>query len=356
MQMIVARVAGPAMARVISVVALPIMLGPLLGPPLAAIVLQNASWRWLFFMNVPIGIAATGLAWRMLPEEKDGNRRSLDGFGLLLASLGLVMLLDSMHRMVAGQIVAGMVEMLGGLTLFGLFVRRCLGRGDDALVDLRLFKAQIFRAAVRTQFFNQMLQFGGQLLLPLYYITVRGAPVSVAAWSLTTLALGSVCGISFVGRLTDRLGPRRVCATASTLCMIGTSPFVFSSGHLPYSVLGCALFIRGVGISGINVPAMSVSYGSVPREALNHATTAVNIVQRLGGPVGTTLLALALQLCTAHPDWARAMTLAPRDSGEAPALAAFRIAFALLCGLNLLTVLSALALPVRVAEPVQTKG
>ncbi|HEY2483138.1 MAG TPA: MFS transporter, partial [Caulobacteraceae bacterium] len=139
-QMMVARAAGKHMAQVTSIAALPILLGPLLGPVIAGAILQFASWRWLFLINLPVGVLALALAATFLPNDREEMRpRGLDLLGLALLSPGLVLFLygsDHLDNRI------GLAALAASIIMFALFYRTARAKGASALIDLRLLKAK----------------------------------------------------------------------------------------------------------------------------------------------------------------------------------------------------------------------
>ncbi len=112
---------------------------------------------------------------------------------------------------------------------------------------------------------------------------------------LAPMGLGMMCVYPFMGTLTERLGFRRVSTTGVTVAIVGTLPFlwmVHAGFSLPLTI--ACMFVRGAGQGGIGIPSISAAYSSVPKPRLSVATTALNVVQRLGGPVATTSLAIVL--------------------------------------------------------------
>lgn len=119
-QMMIARAAGKHMARVAGYMALPVLLAPVLGPMIAGAILQYASWRWLFLVNLPIGLIALVLVVLFLPNDRDETtRRSLDWFGLALLSPGLVLFLYGSERL---DQITGRVILAGGVAMMALFL------------------------------------------------------------------------------------------------------------------------------------------------------------------------------------------------------------------------------------------
>lgn len=336
-QMMIARAAGKQMAQVISIAAIPVLLAPLLGPVIAGAILQFASWRWLFLINLPVGILALALAAGFLPNDREETRpRSLDLLGLALLSPGLVLFLYGSDHL--GKRI-GAVALLASVVLFALFYRTARTKGDAALIDLRLLKSKVFSASIAAMFMVNGLSFAGQMLIPIYLVRACGMSPSRTGWLLAPLGLGMMCSYPFMGRLTKRFGIRKLAAGGALLALIGTLPLIFLAQHgLILAVLATSLFIRGVGVSAIGIPSISSGYASVARQDLPMATTAMNIVQRLGGPTLTTL-------CATFLGWR--LSAAP-DTGTMSG--AFVAAFSLLCALHALLFLSTLRLPWRAPQ------
>jgi EmrB/QacA subfamily drug resistance transporter len=329
-QMIVVRAAGKHMAQVVGIAALPILLAPLLGPVIAGAILQFSSWRWLFLVNLPVGMLA--LAAAFLPNDREETKpRGLDLTGLALISPGLVLFLYGSDHL--DQSI-GLAALAASIIMFGLFLRTARVKGDAALIDLRLLHGKGFSASIVAMFMVNGVSFAGQMLIPIYLIRACGLSPSQTGWLLAPLGLGMMCTYPFMGHLTRRFGIRKLAACGALLAFAGTLPLVFLAEHgLVVTVLVAALFIRGVGVSAIGVPSITSGYASVARQDLPMATTAMNIVQRLGGPTLTTL-------CATFLGWRL-----PATADLATASGAFITAFALLCALHALLFLATLRLP-----------
>jgi EmrB/QacA subfamily drug resistance transporter len=331
-QMMIARAAGKHMARVLGIAALPVLLAPLLGPVIAGAILQFASWRWLFLINLPVGVLALALAAAFLPNDREETKpRGLDLLGLALISPGLVLFLYSSDHL-SERI--GVVALTVSIIMFALFYRTARTKGDAALIDLRLLKGKGFSASIAAMFLLNGVSFAGQMLIPIYLVRACGLSPSQTGWLLAPLGLGMMCTYPFMGYLTKRFGIRKLAACGALLALAGTLPLVFLAQHgLVVTVLAASLFIRGVGVSAIGVPSITSGYASVARQDLPMATTAMNIVQRLGGPTLTTL-------CATFLGWRL-----PAAADPATASGAFIAAFGLLCALHALLFLATLRLP-----------
>lgn len=301
MQLMMARHAGRHMARVIGIAAMPVMVGQMLGPSLGGLILTWASWRWTFLVNVPVGLVAIAFAWAVLPRDEGTAPRRLDLLGLAMISPGLALLLESVVSLAHGDASAPF-GLVASVVLLGGFAWHALRRPATALIDLRLFRGRVFRAAAATQFLSNAINFGGQLLMPLFFLQLRGASPGLTGLLLAPMGLGVFFALPIMGRLSERFGARAISGTGAAIALLGTLPFALAGPDLPYWVLAGALFVRGFGVGSITIPSAAAAYASVPRESLSSATTAINICQRMGGPVGTSALALFLQHMLASID------------------------------------------------------
>lgn len=347
-QMMVAREAPRHIARVMGVMVVPVLPGPICGPSLAGLTLQHASWHWIFFINLPIGvIAIISAAWGLPRDNASERRRSFDVVGFVLISPGLVLLLYSLEGL-STKVAEGslhLIELGMSFSLLTAFAVHAVKRGSTALIDVGLFRDSSFSAAACTQFLANAVSFGGQMLLPLYFLSILHLSPEKTGLLLAPTGLGMLCSYPSMGALTDRFGSRRVSASGALIALSGTLPFaLLPSGALSTWAICAALFVRGVGMGSISIPSIAAAYSSITKEAIPVATTAINIVQRLGGPAATTALAIFLHARTSPTSHAFGLSPAP-DSARA-----FTATMWLLCAFHGAAVLFALRLPLR-AQP-----
>lgn len=336
-QMMVARAAGRNMTRVAGYMTIPVLLAPILGPVAAGAVLEYASWRWLFLINLPIGVLAFVLAVLFLPSEREAAQgRKLDWTGLALLSPGMGAFLYGSDKLGEG---VGRALFIIGAGLIAVFVLAAMHKGRDALIDVRLFRGRVFSTSAATQFLSNGAQFAGQMLIPAFLINACGQTATAMGWMLAPMGIGMMVTFPFMGALTDRFGIRRVSASGALLTLLATLPFLYLTIQgLHLFVLIPALFLRGMGMSAVGLPSMTAAYASVPRSVLPMATTSLNIVQRLGGPVVTTLCASVL-----------AWHQGPQGAGSVIS-GAWGWAFLLLCGVHAFAVLISARLPRSLAD------
>jgi EmrB/QacA subfamily drug resistance transporter len=308
-QAIVARIAGPKrIGRLVGIVTMPVSLAPILGPVVGGLVLHAGGWRWLFFLNAPIGLAALILASRMVPAD-DGERQTTlrpDGLGLALLPPGLAALVYALSQVEDGGLgVPQALVLAAGVALLAGYVTHALRTDHKPLLDLRLFAGRGFTLAGINTFLLGATLYSSMLLLPLYFMHVRGMGAFDAAVMLAPQALGTAVITPLAGKVTDTYGPRAVVLVGILLTLVGTVPFVLSGARPGVLVLAVALFVRGVGFGAMTPPNAAATYTSVQRSQVPAATSARTVLNRIGGSIGTAVLAGILQAGLSHADTAQ---------------------------------------------------
>jgi EmrB/QacA subfamily drug resistance transporter len=334
-QLIMAQVAGPKrMGRVMAIISMPAMLGPILGPVVGGAILQNLHWSWIFLVNVPIGAIALLLAWRMLPHTDSGEAGRLDVVGLALLSTASSSLVYGLSQLgenssLTAPIVIGPI--IGGVVLAGIFCWHAL-RVERPLLDVRLYANRVFGAASLTTFGLGAALFGAMILVPYYYQEVRHESVIVTGLLTGPQGLGMLLVMPLSGRLSQRFGGGRIAIFGVAILSLATLPLAFIGAGSSILYISLVLVLRGVGIGFSFMPAMTAAFASLRPEQLSDATPQLNVLQRIGGAIGTAVLAVVLQ----------------RASGSAPSIThlagAFDTAYWWSLGICLLSLIPCLVL------------
>jgi EmrB/QacA subfamily drug resistance transporter len=297
-QMIMADAAGPRrMGRVMSIVAVPAMLAPILGPTVGGLIIDNSSWRWIFYVNVPIGVIAVIAALRTLPRLERAPTNPLDLPGLALMATGLPLLTYGLAEIgTTGSFTATkvVVPCLAGIALILAFVWHAL-RSPRPLLDLRLYRRTTFSSASFAMFCLGAALFGGMILLPLYWQRIRGQSVVDTGLLIAPQGLGMALVLPIAGKLADRHGGGPLALAGVTLTALTTVPFGMIGAHTSIVWLSMWMLLRGVGIGLAFIPAMSAAFAALDRRELADATPQLNVLQRIGGSIGTAVLAVVLQ-------------------------------------------------------------
>jgi EmrB/QacA subfamily drug resistance transporter len=297
-QIALVKAAGPRnMARVMSAIGVPIILAPVFGPTLGGLLVEHAGWQWIFFVNVPVGIVAAIAALRLFPRDEAQHTDPLDVTGLTLVAGGLVGITYGLAQSgTAGSFAAPavLVPALTGAVLIAAFVRRAL-RVDRPLLDVRLYANRAFASASVTTFALGAALFGGMVLLPLYFQLVRGEDAVVTGLLLIPQGVGSALAMWLSGRITERLGAGLTSLVGGVVMIVATLPFVLIDATTSYWLLGGAMFVRGLGIGLAMMPAFTAAYATLRPHQVNDAAPQLNVLQRVGGSIGTAIFTVVLQ-------------------------------------------------------------
>jgi EmrB/QacA subfamily drug resistance transporter len=349
-QTILAQAAGPRrLGRLAAVMAVPAMLAPILGPVIGGLILDGLTWRWIFFINVPVCAIALLLAWRSMPGSGAREDHPLDVLGLALLSPALAAIVYGLSEAGArggfgdAQVI---VPVVLGVALLAAFTVHALRTRIDPIIDLRLFRARSFTGAAGLMFVGGLSIFGALLLLPLYYQQARGQSALEAGLLLAPQGLGLMIGMALAGRLTDRIGPRPIVFAGLLLATVGTIPYTQVGPDTSEVALGAWLVVRGAGLAGVFVPSFTAAYRDLPHRAIPRASSAVRIFQQVGASFGTAVLAVILQ----HQLTGRA------GSGAAGVATAFGTTFSWTVGLTALAVAPAFLLPSSPPLPAPADG
>src|SRR5262249_6736599 len=186
------------------------------------------------------------------------------------------------------------VPILAGLILIGCFIFHAL-RVRFPLLDLRLYKRATFASASVTMFWLGAALFGSMILLPLYWQTIRHQSVLDTGLLTAPQGVGVALAMPFAGRLADRFGGGPIALFGTIVTTIGSIPFAFIGAHTSIVYLSIVMLIRGAGIGFAFMPAMAAAFASLDRSELADATPQLNVLQRVGGSIGTAILAVVLQ-------------------------------------------------------------
>jgi EmrB/QacA subfamily drug resistance transporter len=306
---IMAQVAGPArMGRVMGVVSMPAMIAPILGPVIGGLILQNLHWSWIFFVNVPIGVIAFALGWRLLPRTYSGEAGRLDVLGLALAPAGAAAIIYGITELGSGAAFGSanvVAPILAGIILLTAYCVHAL-RVEHPLLDIRMYSNRLFAGAALTNFTVAGALFGAMVLVPLYYQVVRGQSVVATGLLTGPQGLGALAAMPLASRLTQRFGGGRIALFGVLLLSASTIPFAFVTATTSFVFISLVLVVRGVSIGMCFMPAMTAAFAAMRPEQVADATPQINALQRTGGAIGVAILTVVLQRSSVHAGTAAA--------------------------------------------------
>ncbi|MBS1880885.1 MAG: DHA2 family efflux MFS transporter permease subunit, partial [Actinobacteria bacterium] len=293
---IMTKKAGPErMGRVMGVLGVPMLIAPILGPILGGWLVDDVSWRWIFFINIPIGIVAIALGYMVLERDQPQPGHRLDWVGMALLSPGLTALIFGLAESSSegfGAIKSWLPIVVGAAGIAAFFWHSW--RTEEPLIDIRTFTHTRAGAAAITFLLFAIAFFGAMLLMPLYFQTVRGASALEAGLLLVPQGLGAMITMPLAGKLTDRYGPSNWPVVGIPLLVIGILPFAFVTAHTSYALLLSFSFVLGLGMGFSMMPVMTAAMQAVPMAAIARTSTAMNIIRQAGASIGTAILSVLL--------------------------------------------------------------
>ena len=296
-QMMLAQAAGPKrVGRVMSLVAIPMLIAPVLGPMLGGFLVDGPGWEWIFLVNLPVGIAAVILAVKLLKPDTRGQAWKFDPLGVALMAVGVPAITYGLAETGSAGTIStpkAWAPIIVGASLTTLYVLYALRR-ERPLLNVRLFQNRGFSAASVTAFALGATLFGGMILLPMYEQGPRMESAMMTGLLLAPQGLGAAIGAPIAGRLTDRHGGGIVAIVGLILLTIATVPFTMLSATTPQWLIMLALLFRGMGIGASMMPAFAAAYAALDRSQIPDATSQLNVVQRVGGSLGSAVLAVIL--------------------------------------------------------------
>lgn len=298
--MILTRVAGPKrLGRLMSVLGIPMLLGPIGGPILGGWLIGDFSWPWIFLINLPIGLCAFVLAALVFPRDQPAPSETFDTVGALLLSPGLASFLFGVsaipgHGTVVDRQV--LIPAVAGLVLIGAFLLHAWFRAEHPLVDLRLFKNPVVTNANVTAFLFAIAFFGSVLLLPSYLQQVLHQTPMQSGLHLIPQGIGAMLTMPWAGVFMDRKGPGKMVLVGITLIAVGLGIFTFGvarqAGYLPLLAVG--LTIMGMGTGCTMMPLSGASVQALAPHQIARGSTLISVNLQVGGSIGTALMSMVL--------------------------------------------------------------
>jgi len=321
--------------RVSSVLTMAIALAPTAGPVLGGLLVTDLSWRWVFYVNIPIGIFACIYGGLRLEKDHDLRGEHFDVAGFVLSAGGLG---SAMYGISAGPghgwtSTPVLAALSAGLVLLVAMAVVEL-RSPAPVIDIRLARDRLFTACSAAMTLESVGFLGALFVLSLYYQNGRGLSALASGLSTAPEALGVMCGSQLASRLLyRRLGPRRHLIVGTLASSIFMGLLAAASGaHSLWWIRG-DLVLMGLGVGQVFVATQAAAFATIPPRSSGRASTMFNVGRRLGGALGVAVATTSLVL-VGMP--------AKSSSGSSGDLAAYQVAFLVAAAANLLALWPAL--------------
>jgi EmrB/QacA subfamily drug resistance transporter len=283
--------------QVSRILIIPTVIAPAVGPVLGGFLVDQLSWRWVFYVNVPVGILAFffGLIYLYEYHEPETGRFDLAGF--LLAGIGLALV---MYALSEGPAIGWATPMIIGTLVVGAIILTAFVivelRISDPMVNLRLFNNGLFRNTNIVTFFSGAGFLGILFMVPLFLQEARGVDALTSGLTTFPEALGVVTSTQIVARLYPRTGPRRLSALGLTgvaimmalLCLIGLDTNLW--------LLRGLMFLIGFGMAYSFLPMQAAAFATISHAATGQASTLYNAERQIGSAIGVAVVSTALNI------------------------------------------------------------
>ena len=276
-----------------------IVTAPILGPVLGGWLTDTYSWRWVFYINLPVGIASLVMTYLYIFDppylRRETTRVDYWGIGLLalwVGSLQLALDLGQQRDWFSSPLITALV-VLSGLGLVAFLAREWLAK--EPVIDLRVFQIRTYATGVFLMTTLGFVLYGSLVLLPIMLQTLLGYPSLQAGIAMAPRGMGSLIGMPVVGFIIGKVDARKLVALgltvgAGTLLWLGQLNL-----NAGYWDVFFPQFVQGIGLSLIFVPLTTISMDPIPRERMGNATSLFNLMRNLGGSIGIAVTGTLLQ-------------------------------------------------------------
>jgi EmrB/QacA subfamily drug resistance transporter len=287
------------LGRILSVLAVPMLLGPLFGAVLGGWLIDAYGWPSIFWINLPIGLIAFALAAIVFSNDHPAPSETFDFLGMMLLSPGLAAFLYGVSLIPSCGTVADprvWIPMVIGVVLITGFVFHALYHTKHPLIDLRLFTNRVVTLANAAVLLFCLSSVGAPMLLVSYFQEVLHQTPLQAGMSMVPRGLGAMLTMPLAGALIDKRGPGKILLVGVTLLAASMGVFAYGvaeqADHLPTLLAGLTIMGLGLGCAG---PALSVSamYALAPHQ-IARGTTLFNVNQQVAASVGYVLMSVIL--------------------------------------------------------------
>ncbi len=281
----------------------PALLAPALGPTLGGYLVTYADWPVIFYVNVPIGIAAVILASIFLRELRDETRQSFDAVGFIFSTIGLACVLYGLSSASSDgwgstTVVSTLIVGSLALVIFVVVELVIINSGGYPLLDLRIFTNASFTISTIANVFVVFALFGGLFLLPVYLQILRGQSAFQAGLLLLPQALASMVSVVVGGRLVDRFGVRVVVIPGLLILAVASWQLSFITADSPYWWLQTMIILRGLALGLVGQPLILSALSEIRPQKLTQASSLSTVVRAVSSSLGVAVLATLVQVQT----------------------------------------------------------
>ncbi|MGI8690237.1 MAG: MDR family MFS transporter [Thermomicrobiales bacterium] len=282
-------------ARASAVMGVPIVIAPALGPVLGGWLVDTVGWRWIFFINLPIGILGFLFTFVAIREHREERAGRFDLWGFALSGAGLALVLYALARgpndgwSAANVLVAGVTGIACVVALIRVELRR-----KEPMLDLRLFRDRMFRNANLAGFMAIAGLIGLLFLLPLFLQQLRGLSALDSGLATFPQALGLIAVTPLVSRMYPHIGPRRLMVAGLVFSACTAALFLLVDLDTNLWWIRILMFVRGIGFPIVFIPMQTATFATIRPQDTGRASALFNAGRQVASSVGVAALATTL--------------------------------------------------------------
>ncbi|MEU8894250.1 MDR family MFS transporter [Nocardia sp. NPDC048505] len=331
--------------KVMGNVTLAISVAPAMGPVISGLVLQWASWRWLFVLVLPIAGAVTFFGLRRLEDIGEPQTGDIDWASVAFAALGFGALVYGLSKFSPDNVASPVLLVVAGVALIAVFALRQikLQRSGSPLMDLRVLLAGTFTKGLILMSIAFLAMLGSMMLLPLYLQHLRG--LSALETGLLVMPGGLAMGVlgPTVGKIFDRFGGRVLVIPGAIGITAALAGFTQISLSMPYWQLLALHILLMLSLAAAFTPVFTLSLGALPPNLYSHGSSMLGTLQQVSAAFGTALVITVMATRTKSLVQDGAEPIAAQLDG-------MRLAFGLSAILSVVVIVMAVLLPARAAD------
>jgi EmrB/QacA subfamily drug resistance transporter len=282
-------------AKASAFLAIPAMIAPVVGPIFGGWLVDGPGWRWIFYINLPVGIAGFFFALSVLKEHTEETAGSFDLPGFVLSGACLALMLYALSQAPShgwGSTTVVFTGLAGIVCFIAMIVVEL--RVAAPMLDLRLFADRMFRSSAMAMFLSAAGLLGLLFLLPLYLQQLRGLSAFDAGLTLFPQALGMGIFLQVTSRIYPKVGPRRMMAFGLFIVFLSSAAFLLIDIDTNLWWIRGIVFLRGIGMSFAMVSVQAATFSTIPPASMGRASSLFNTNRQVASAVGVAVLATVL--------------------------------------------------------------
>ncbi len=266
------------------------MLGPIVGPLLGGWITDTWSWRWIFYINIPIGILSIVMNVIVIkdPPYMKRQKMKIDYWGLVFLAVGLGSLQFMLDKGEREDWFASDVVLIFGIISAVALILLAINEyySEHPIVNLKLFKDRTFTSGVTVMFFVFLNLFGSIVLLPIFLQMLMGYTSMYAGLVLGPGGLATMIAMPIAGKLVNKVNPKRILAVGITICALSTYMMSLFNVTADFWTFVWPRVFLGLGMGFTFIPLTTMTLSHIPKEHMTEASSVYNLLRNLGGSVG----------------------------------------------------------------------